>query len=97
MTYARPMLPPRADSVDSFFLQPAIGQPDSENLTGDSPSPFEDVDLALLRFVRCLIRFGLTLDEAGTIVSGELERFRTGAIKKQRRVLVGMRLVPIPV
>jgi hypothetical protein len=60
-------------------------------------SPFEDVDLALLRFVRCLIRFGLTLDEAGTIVSGELERFRTGAIKKQRRVLVGMRLVPIPV
>jgi hypothetical protein len=60
--------------------------------------PFEDVDLALLRFVRCLIRFGLTLDEAGAVVSGELERFRTGANKKRRRlVLVGMRLVPMPV
>jgi len=93
------MLPPRADSPDSFFLQPAIGQPESENLTGDSPSPFEDVDLALLRFVRCLTRSGLTLDEAGAVVSGEIERFRTGVPKKQRRrlVLVGMRLVPMPV
>jgi hypothetical protein len=56
-------------------------------------------DLTLLRCVRCLIRFGLTLDEAGAVVSGELERFRTGAPGKQRSrlVLVGMRLVPMPV
>jgi hypothetical protein len=40
------MFPPRAESVNSFSLQPAIGQPESENLTHDSPSPFEDVDLA---------------------------------------------------
>jgi hypothetical protein len=97
-TIERALLPPRAESTDSIFLQPAIGQPDSGNLTGDSPSPFEDVDLALLHFVQCLIRFGLTLDEAGAVVSGELERFRAGTIKKQRRrlVLVGMRLVPMP-
>ena len=46
MTIERPMFPPRADSTDSFLPQPAIGQPESENLTSDSPSPFEDVDLA---------------------------------------------------
>jgi hypothetical protein len=93
--------------ADSVFSTPptnssAIDAPQStiESPTaGNSPSPFEDVDLALLRFVRCLIRFGLTLDEAGAVVSGELESFRPGAIKKQRRrlVLIGMRLVPMPV
>jgi hypothetical protein len=46
MTIERPMFPPRAESVDSFSLQPAVGQPESENLTGDSPSAFENVDLA---------------------------------------------------
>jgi hypothetical protein len=40
------MFPPRAESVDSFSLQAAIGQPESENLTHDSARPFEDVDLA---------------------------------------------------
>jgi hypothetical protein len=78
MTIERPMFPPRAESVDSFLLQPAIGQPESGNLTSDSPSPFEDVDLAQLRFVRCLVRIGLTLDEAGAIVSAELDRLRAG-------------------
>jgi hypothetical protein len=62
MTLSRPMFPPRAESVDSFSLQPAIGHPESQNLTSDSPSPFEDVDLALLCFVNCLVRYGLTID-----------------------------------
>jgi hypothetical protein len=55
------------------------------------------VDLALFRFVRCLVRFGLSLDEAGAVVAGEVDRLRTGTTKKRRRVLVGMRLVPMPV
>src|SRR3984893_19190743 len=46
MTIERPMFPPLPDSTDSFLPQPAIGQPESETLTSDSPSPFEDVDLA---------------------------------------------------
>jgi hypothetical protein len=39
MTIERPMFPPRAESVDSFSPQPAIGRPESENLTSDSPKP----------------------------------------------------------
>jgi hypothetical protein len=39
MTIERPMFPSRVESVDSFSLQPAIGQPEGENLTGDSPKP----------------------------------------------------------
>jgi len=46
MTIERPMFPPRAESVNSFSLQAVIGQPESENLASDSPSPFEGVDLA---------------------------------------------------
>jgi hypothetical protein len=46
MTIERPMFPPRAESVDSFSVQPATRQPGSENFTGNSPSPFEDVDVA---------------------------------------------------
>ena len=41
MTLSRPMFPPRAESVDSFSLQPAIGQPESQTLTGDPPGPIE--------------------------------------------------------
>jgi hypothetical protein len=33
MTIERPMFPPRAESVDSFFHQPDIGQPNSQTLT----------------------------------------------------------------
>jgi hypothetical protein len=44
MTIERPMFPPRAESVDSFSHQPAIGQPETENSTSYSPSPVEDVD-----------------------------------------------------
>ncbi len=36
MTIERPMFPPRAESVDSFSPQPAIGQPESQTLTGES-------------------------------------------------------------
>jgi hypothetical protein len=78
MTIERPMFPPRAESVDSFSLQPAIGQPESGNRTSESPSPFEEVDLAQLRFVGCLIQFGLTLDEAGAVVTAELDHLRAG-------------------
>jgi hypothetical protein len=41
MTIERPMFPPAAESVDSFSLQPAIGQPESENLTSESAKPAE--------------------------------------------------------
>ncbi len=41
MTIERPMFPPRAESVDSFSTQPAIGQPESGNLTSDSPKPVQ--------------------------------------------------------
>ena len=84
MTIEHPF-PPRAESVSSFSLQPATGQPESENPTGNSPRPFGDVDLALLRFVRCLIRIGLTLDEAGAVVSAELERAEALASKRRPR------------
>jgi hypothetical protein len=85
MTIERPMFPPRAESVDSFSQQPAIGQPDRGNLTSESARPFEDVDLALLRFVACLIQFGLTLDQAGTVVCAELERAEALASKRRPR------------
>jgi hypothetical protein len=75
---ANPPQERRAESVDSFSLQPAIGQPESANRTSDSPSPFEAMDGALLRFVNCLVGYGLTLDEAGAIVSAEIERLRAG-------------------
>ncbi len=85
MTIERPMFPPRAESVDSFSHQPATGQPESGNRASDSPNPFGDVDLALLRFVRCLIRIGLTLDQVGAVVSAELERAEALASKRRPR------------
>jgi hypothetical protein len=51
----------------------------------ESPSPFEDVDVALLRFFPCLIRIGLTLEEAGAVVSAELERAEALASKRRPR------------
>jgi hypothetical protein len=78
MTIERPMFPPRAESVDSFPLQPAIGQSGSQTLTSDSPSPLEGVDLAQLSFVRCLIRYGLTIEEAGAVVTAEVDHLRAG-------------------
>jgi hypothetical protein len=98
MTIERPMFPPRAESVDSFSHHPAIGQPASQTRTGDSPKTFEALDLAQLRFVRCLVRFGLTLDEAADVVAIELDHLRSHTGKKRRRLtLVGDRLVPVPV
>jgi hypothetical protein len=38
MTLARPMFPPRAESVDLFSQPPAIGQPESGNLTSGKPA-----------------------------------------------------------
>ena len=95
MTIERPMFPPRAEPVDSFLPQPAIGQPESQTLTSDSPSPTESIDLALLCFVRCLVRYGATIEEAAAVVAAELEHLRPGARKQRRLTLVGMRLVPV--
>jgi hypothetical protein len=39
MTIERPMFPPRAESVDSFSLQPAIGQRDRERRVSESGKP----------------------------------------------------------
>jgi hypothetical protein len=85
MTIERPMFPPRAESVDSFSLQAGVRQPESQTSTGDSISPFEDVDLALLRFVWSLVQFGLTPGEAGAVVSAELERAEALASKRRPR------------
>jgi hypothetical protein len=41
MTIERPMFPPRAESVDSFPLQPAIGQRERECCVSESRSPAE--------------------------------------------------------
>jgi hypothetical protein len=41
MTIERPMFPPRADSVDSFSLQPAIGQRGNECRLSESRRPAE--------------------------------------------------------
>jgi hypothetical protein len=41
MTIERPMFPPRAASVDSLCVPPAIGQPESPNLTSESGKPAE--------------------------------------------------------
>jgi hypothetical protein len=39
MTIERPMFPPRAESVDSFSHQPAIGQPEGQALVSESRKP----------------------------------------------------------
>lgn len=41
MTIDRPMFPPRAESVDSFSSQPAIGQPETGKRTSESREPAE--------------------------------------------------------
>ena len=77
MTIAR-LFPPHADSTDSFLSRPAIGQPES---------PTEGLDLALLRFVRCLVSYGATLDEIHAMALADLERARRGAEKMRRQML----------
>jgi hypothetical protein len=41
MTIERPMFPPRAESVDSFSPQPAIGQRERERRVSESRKPSE--------------------------------------------------------
>jgi hypothetical protein len=76
-------------------LNPAIGQPDSGNLTGDCLSPIEALGLAQLRFVRCLVGYGASPDVVDAVVLAELSRFRKAEAKKRRRrfELVGDHLV----
>ena len=48
MTIERPMFPPRAESVDSFSLQPAIGQPASGCRVSESRRPGEGLSRRLV-------------------------------------------------
>jgi hypothetical protein len=52
MTIERPIFPPRAESVDSFSLQPAIGQPVAASAAGDSHKPAEGPSAAIISFPR---------------------------------------------
>ena len=47
MTLSRPMFPPRAESVDSFSLQPAIGQRERECRLSESRKPAEGLSRRL--------------------------------------------------
>jgi hypothetical protein len=92
---SKSMFTSSAEFEDAFCVQSGIGQPESESLTIDSPKPFDGLYLAQLRFVRCLVRWSLTLDEASAVVSSELERLRPDAMTQRRRLAaLGMRLVP---
>lgn len=62
-----------------------------------SPGPFEALDLAQLQFVRCLVRFRLTVDEAGAVIAGELDRSRKAADKMRRQMLRRSQLQPVEV
>jgi hypothetical protein len=44
----------------------------------------------MLRFVRCLVSFGATAEEASAVVTAELERI-SHPKREPRRTLVGMR------
>lgn len=81
--------------MDSFSLQPAIGKPESRVLVSESASPTEGIDLALTRFVRCLVGYGASLDIVEAVVLAELSRLRKAVEKKRRRRfdLVGAHLV----
>jgi hypothetical protein len=48
MTIERPMLPPRAESVDSFSQQPVIGQPGNGNRLSESRKPAERLSRRLV-------------------------------------------------
>ena len=48
MTIERPMFPPRAESVDSFSLQPAIGQRERECRLSESRKPAEGLSRRLV-------------------------------------------------
>jgi hypothetical protein len=70
MTIERPVFPPRAESVDSFFTQPAIGQRENERRASESRKPAEGlsrrtalVSLALLPVAQSAI--GIPMATAG--------------------------------
>ena len=52
MTIERPMLPPRAESVDSFSHQAAIGQRERECPLSESRRPAEGISAAIICFPR---------------------------------------------
>jgi hypothetical protein len=57
----------------------------SKQPLADAAGSIEQIDLALLRFVSALLRWGLSLEEAGAVVASELERFRIATNKTRRR------------
>jgi hypothetical protein len=87
--------------ADSVHSTPPLNSSSIQNTNPPSEAraekPTESLDLAMLRFVRCLVRYGATLDEVATVVASELDRLRNQLAKKRRRrmTLVGMRLVPV--
>jgi hypothetical protein len=80
------MFPPAADSVHAFSPQPVVRQPDRQSLTSESRRAIDDLDVAQLRFVRILVNFGATLEQAGAVVAAiaaaEIQRAARG---KHRR------------
>jgi hypothetical protein len=72
-----PPLEARPESVDSFSHHPAIGQPESENLTGDSPKPVEGLSrraaLAGLAMLPAVVAMPV-LDTAPAEVVAKFER-----------------------
>jgi hypothetical protein len=59
MTVEHPMFPPRAESVHAFSPQPAIGQPESQTLTSDSPKPAEGLSRRNLLSALAVLPAGL--------------------------------------
>ena len=59
MTIERPMLPPRAESMDSVCHQPAIKQRPEERPTGNSPKPSERLSRRNMLGVLAVLPAGL--------------------------------------
>ena len=76
---------PGLSSVGATALEPPTSGVTGRNI--DSASPTEGIDLAQLRFVRFLVRYGATLDEAALLMDAELERARKASEKKRRQML----------
>jgi hypothetical protein len=68
MTIERPMFPPRAESVDSFSIQPSIGQPESIKLTSEPKRPVSGLSRRLMLAGLAILPAGLPAAAAPTVV-----------------------------
>jgi hypothetical protein len=99
MTIERPMFPPRAESVDSFSLQPAINHRSGGKPSGDSRKPTDGIALlrltgserqtvaALLGYVAWGLEYGRTLEEMEVAALQEIERAHRSEEKSRRQAL----------